>query len=172
MGSLSIGIFMMIVAVLIAGVGHAQCAPPQLDSDLDGVCDVVDNCTTFANSDQTDTDLDHSGNACDADFNNDCIIDEEDQDLFLNAVASGSGDPLYDMVEPYDGNLGTLELGVFLGALQVGGPPGPNYSGVCPTPSPVPSMGSIGLGLAAALVAGSGVLMVGRLRRSRERVRS
>jgi len=164
---------MMIIAVLIAGVGHAQCAPPQLDSDLDGVCDVVDNCTNSANSDQTDTDLDHFGNACDADFNNDCVVDEEDQILFLDALATGSGDPLYDMVEPYDGNLDTsAHFAAFLSALQAGGPPGPNYSGVCPTPSPVPSMGSTGLGLAAALVAGSGVLMVGRLRRSRERVRS
>jgi len=164
---------MTIVVVLIAGLGRAQCEPPQLDSDADGVCDVVDNCTASPNSDQTDTDVDHFGNACDADFNNDCIVDEEDQTLFLNAVASGSGDPLYDMVEPYDGNLGTAaHIGAFLAAFEAGGSPGPNYSGVCPTPSPVPSMDSTGLVLVAALVAGSGALMVGRLRRSRERLRS
>ena len=43
------------------------------DSDGDGVTDDVDNCTTTANADQTDTDGDGYGNACDADFNNDCV---------------------------------------------------------------------------------------------------
>ncbi|MFK8031301.1 MAG: membrane dipeptidase [Gammaproteobacteria bacterium] len=45
-----------------------------VDSDSDGIIDGVDNCTLVANPSQTDTDGDGYGNRCDADINNDCII--------------------------------------------------------------------------------------------------
>ncbi len=45
-----------------------------MDSDSDGVADSVDNCTDIANADQTDADADGYGNACDSDFNNDCVV--------------------------------------------------------------------------------------------------
>jgi hypothetical protein len=40
-------------------------AVPCVDPDGDGVCDPVDNCPTDANADQTDTDGDGIGDACD-----------------------------------------------------------------------------------------------------------
>lgn len=48
------------------------------DTDGDGVPDNNDNCTLIANPDQTDTDNDGFGNRCDADLNNNGIINFED----------------------------------------------------------------------------------------------
>lgn len=48
------------------------------DADGDGVADDLDNCIALANPDQTDTDLDYSGDACDADDDGDSIPDSVD----------------------------------------------------------------------------------------------
>ncbi len=55
------------------------------DSDVDGIDDAVDNCTLLSNDGQQDTDGDGFGNACDADFNQDCIINFADLS-FLKSV--------------------------------------------------------------------------------------
>ena len=48
------------------------------DDDNDGVLDVDDNCPVTSNADQTDTDLDGFGDACDTDDDNDLILDSVD----------------------------------------------------------------------------------------------
>ena len=48
------------------------------DSDGDGVLDKDDNCPTVANEDQTDTDDDGEGDACDTDDDGDGVADEDD----------------------------------------------------------------------------------------------
>ena len=90
------------------------------DSDGDGLIDPSDNCTLNANADQRDTDADGFGNVCDADLNNDCIVNFVDLGL-LKGVFFGS-DPDAD----FDGDgvvnfedLGTLSAGFFE-------PPGPS----------------------------------------------
>jgi glucose/arabinose dehydrogenase len=55
------------------------------DSDADGVVDQQDNCTQVANADQRDADSDHYGNACDADLNDDFIVDATDIRLLKDA---------------------------------------------------------------------------------------
>ena len=49
------------------------------DSDSDGILDTTDNCISAANPDQTDTDLDGQGDACDLDNDNDGIPDIQRQ---------------------------------------------------------------------------------------------
>ena len=48
------------------------------DRDADGIGDSVDNCVSVANSDQTNTDGDAKGDACDPDDDNDSVTDEND----------------------------------------------------------------------------------------------
>ena len=45
------------------------------DADNDGIVDSTDNCPTKSNPDQTDTDNDSMGNACDTDDDNDGLPD-------------------------------------------------------------------------------------------------
>ncbi len=58
------------------------------DTDGDGVTDDIDNCTLLANPSQLDTDGDCFGNRCDADLNNDGIVNSPSTG-FVNAVDLG-----------------------------------------------------------------------------------
>ena len=52
------------------------------DSDLDGICDAEDNCPLIENADQTDTDNNGKGDACEViipDTDNDGVENDEDQ---------------------------------------------------------------------------------------------
>jgi hypothetical protein len=54
--------------------------PP--DGDADGVADATDNCPLTANPDQTDSDFDGIGDACDPDNDNDGVLDGSDNCKF------------------------------------------------------------------------------------------
>ena len=94
--------------------------PSQSDQDGDGVDDSLDNCTLTANAAQTDTDGDLFGNHCDADFNNDCVVNTLDLGLFKAAFLSAT--ELYDL--NVDGVVNAIDLGLF--KLQFFGTPGPS----------------------------------------------
>jgi hypothetical protein len=66
------------------------------DSDGDGIPDGADNAYLTANPDQRDTDGDGYGNAADADFNNDGVVNSQDRALF-NAAYGSTGNSAYDM---------------------------------------------------------------------------
>ena len=53
-------------------------APPNPDTDGDGVLDTTDNCKTVANPDQADADTDGIGNACDSDTDGDGVANTTD----------------------------------------------------------------------------------------------
>jgi hypothetical protein len=104
------------------------------DADGDGISDSLDNCLLVANADQRDTDGDGFGNLCDADLNNDCIVNPLDLGLFktvfftadANADFNGDG-----VVNPVD--LGILKGGFFMAP----GPTGLPFSVCNPEPDPL-----------------------------------
>ncbi|MFK7888124.1 MAG: membrane dipeptidase [Gammaproteobacteria bacterium] len=96
------------------------------DTDNDGVIDGLDNCTLTANPSQLDTDGDGYGNRCDADFNNDCVINVVDLGLMRTQFFTGSD--LQDLNE--DGVVNVVDLGLLRSVFfQV---PGPAAFGNCP----------------------------------------
>lgn len=62
------------------------------DSDGDGLNNEVDNCTRIANADQRDTNNDGYGNLCDADLNNDGIVNGPDQTRMRAALGTHNPD--------------------------------------------------------------------------------
>ena len=99
--------------------------PPPPDADGDGVADATDNCRLVANANQRNTDGDAYGNICDADFNNNGIVDSQDGALLKAAFGSTTA-PNQDL----NGN-GVVDSqdGALLKA-AFGQPPGP--SGLAP----------------------------------------
>lgn len=93
---------------------------PELDLDNDGVLNTNDNCSLVANASQFDGDADGFGNACDADFNNDCITNVVDLGILrenffsANAVTDLNEDGVVNVTD-----LGLLRLAFFQ-------PPGPS----------------------------------------------
>ena len=53
------------------------------DLDDDGIYDSVDNCTLVPNRKQKESDGDGYGDYCDADYNNDGIVDLIDSKMFV-----------------------------------------------------------------------------------------
>ncbi len=94
------------------------------DSDGDGVADDVDNCVDAANADQRDTNADGFGNLCDADLNNDNIINFIDLGLLRAVFFTADPDADFDG----DGSVNFIDLGIMRSSFF--GPPGP--SGVAP----------------------------------------
>ena len=81
-----------------------------LNVDLDGVADNVDNCPSVTNSDQRDTDSDGSGDACDPDKDGDGVRDDDDA-FPLDAAESldTDGDGVGNNADPDDDGDGVRE---------------------------------------------------------------
>ena len=94
------------------------------DTDSDSVGDYIDNCILVPNPTQCDGDRDGYGNHCDADFNNDLIVNGLDIGLFK--AGFGTTDVVTDL------NCDGITNGLDIGLLKVlfGSPPGP--SGLVP----------------------------------------
>ncbi|NNF67873.1 MAG: hypothetical protein HKM98_10230, partial [Gammaproteobacteria bacterium] len=72
-------------ALIVLILGFSTAIANASDADGDGIVDVLDNCSAVANSDQRDSDGDDFGNLCDADFNNDNIVNFADLSLLSAA---------------------------------------------------------------------------------------
>ena len=90
--------------------GHLVTGTP-IDTDGDGVPDSSDNCPGVSNTDQTDTDGDAVGDACDADDDGDGVADASDNcPLTANAnQANNDGDAQGDVCDPDDDNDGVAD---------------------------------------------------------------
>lgn len=80
------GLYKVFIASLF-GLFLTSTASAVSDSDGDGKADPVDNCIYVSNADQRDTNQDGYGNICDADLNNDGIVNSSDA---LQLLASTS----------------------------------------------------------------------------------
>lgn len=91
------------IALAFWAAAAACVAAVPVDEDADGVADVIDNCLFAANPDQVDSDGDGIGNVCDADLNNDCVVNAIDLGLLKSvfntddAKADFNGDGLVDL---------------------------------------------------------------------------
>jgi hypothetical protein len=97
-----------------------------VDTDSDGMPDDMDNCLETANPDQTDTDIDGLGNACDADYNGDMVVNNEDLAIFRATYLKSQGDPEFNPAVDSDGDgvVGNLDFGLLRS--QLGTTPGPS----------------------------------------------
>ena len=78
------------------------------DDDSDDVPDLADNCLGQPNEAQRDTDGDGAGNLCDADLNNDCIVNATDLGLFKAVFFTSDPDADFDG----DGIVNVVDLGI------------------------------------------------------------
>ncbi|MFK7888430.1 MAG: DUF4215 domain-containing protein [Gammaproteobacteria bacterium] len=95
------------------------------DQDFDGIPDGIDNCTQAANASQLDTDGDGYGNRCDADFNDDCVVNAADLGIFRTLFFTPNSEADLDG----NGITGIVDLGIFRTLFF--GTPGPSASGSC-----------------------------------------
>lgn len=92
----------------------------ELDTDGDGVPDAIDNCTLEPNGDQRDTNGDGFGNICDADLNNDNIINFLDLGLVRSVFFTDAEDADFNG----DGVVNFVDLGILRQSFF--GEPGPS----------------------------------------------
>lgn len=98
-----------------------------VDSDSDGLDDQSDNCVLAANPNQRDTDFDDYGNACDADFDQNCIVNAIDLGI-MKAFFFLTGD--FDADLSGDGLINVIDLGIMKSSFFL--PPGPSgITSVC-----------------------------------------
>ncbi|MEM7081431.1 MAG: thrombospondin type 3 repeat-containing protein [Pseudomonadota bacterium] len=97
-----------------------------LDGDGDGATDDVDNCLLIANPAQRDTDGDGYGNFCDADLNNDCVVN------FLDLAALSSLFLTTDEDADFNGDGLVNFIDISLFAPFFGLAPGPSTTATCP----------------------------------------
>ncbi len=97
----------------------AQSALAAFDQDGDGITDASDNCTRHANPQQVDSNGDGFGNLCDADLNNDGIVDSLDYETLIQFYADANLDADLNG----DGQITEWDAQILLSRL--GRPPGP-----------------------------------------------
>ena len=110
------------------------CIPSCLDTDLDGICNSIDNCYNTSNSGQQDTDHDGYGNICDCDLNQDWFVDQNDNNIFMLAWLSNSSSPNWNANADFDSDnvIGFMDFNILKQRLSK--PVGDNSTYI-PTPT-------------------------------------
>ncbi len=99
-----------------------------LDDDEDGVANAIDNCLLVDNADQVDSNNDGYGNLCDADLNDDCVVNVADLGLLRQVFFTADSDADFNS----DGVVNVLDLAILRNLFFAA--PGP--SGTTSTCSP------------------------------------
>ncbi|MFK8015047.1 MAG: hypothetical protein AB8G17_06370 [Gammaproteobacteria bacterium] len=96
------------------------------DTDGDGIADEADNCVDVANPAQLDTNNDGYGNQCDADLNDDCVVNAADLGLLRAGFFLTADDPGWNPDADLNGDLviNVVDLGGLRAAFF--GAPGPS----------------------------------------------
>ena len=124
---------LIMISLLAFGFAMSANAGSIVDTDGDLIPDVFDNCTNVANGpsgdplnpnlfDQVDTDGDGIGNMCDADYDNNNVVDTIDFGVFFTDFLAGTG---VHTDANSDGNVDTIDFGSFFTQFLAGvpGPP-------------------------------------------------
>ena len=112
---------LLAASLMFLGASSATAA----DTDGDGIQDNPDNCELAANADQTDSDGDGFGNACDADYDNNGVVGGSDFGRLRAGLGKTSEDPDFDPVLDCDGDGAIGDSDVAFLQSQLGSPPGP-----------------------------------------------
>lgn len=115
------------------------------DSDEDGIADVADNCPTVSNPDQTNTDSDALGNACDPDIDNDGVLNAGDNCPAVSNPdqADGDGDGAGNACDADGDNDGIPDVTDQCGNTPAGQPVDGNGCSIdqlCPCVRPLPAV--------------------------------
>lgn len=101
------------------------------DLDGDGIPDAEDNCPRQPNPDQRDTNGDGYGNRCDADVDDDGMVDSSEGAIYplsargdLEAITLTARNGPYDPDHDLDGDGRVDERDLVIARLALGGPPG------------------------------------------------
>jgi hypothetical protein len=126
----------LLAGTFVFGFAMTANAGAIVDTDVDAIPDVFDNCLVVPNgpaqdSNQIDTDEDGFGNICDADFNNSGSVTGADFTIFI--ASFNTGDPLTDMNG--SGSVTGADFTLFIGGFNL--PPGPSGLG-CADPTLMP----------------------------------
>lgn len=95
-----------------------EITPPPVDSDLDGITDISDNCIGVANIDQYDSNSDGYGTVCDPDLDGDQMTTMQDLDLLKSFFYTAEPDADFDR----NGRVNFSDLATFKS--YFGQPPG------------------------------------------------
>ena len=110
-----------------SGAVNPEESNPQIpDTDVETALDGFDHCLLTANTDQRDTDGDLYGNRCDADLNNNGLVNTLDFGLFKQAFGCVATQTPSELNTKFngDGRVNTLDFGLF--EQMFGKPPGPS----------------------------------------------
>ncbi|MFK7887935.1 MAG: di-heme oxidoredictase family protein [Gammaproteobacteria bacterium] len=119
-----------------------------IDSDGDLVDDAVDNCLIISNPNQTDADGDGFGNRCDADFNNDCVVNAVDLGIMRLSFFTANANTDLDG----NGAVNATDLGLLRTLFFSNPGPSAQFT-ACNTASELPATASADAGLQPAELA-------------------